>query len=326
MPMQQKKLIQQAKKIPPFINKWKSLRKCEQGLLHKLRSVIVIVWCVLSSYINCWWYVLTSVQVAGCWALHRVTRRLCQAGSCHATTTAAPAQARLVTRHAASLGGDTRHVPRSRSRVTCRPGQGPPAWRRWATWARSGDTHTLESRCSTCSEYRLWFLRLWPLTFKAFWAKRKDDTLEWFPFSGHHSKGFKSDQIKIIENDNKESNHTIQMKYKESYKAINTWFKLFEVWGQMKLLRHLMLKSVIILYLSCLNCTPLRPTLVVPVCGAAPLLAPGEPHHGPGLHVLLHTAADWDALSHSAFVPLIGTPLWLYWQQPQLRFQFNLVG
>ena len=28
------------------------------------------------------------------------------------------------------------------------------------------------------------------------------------------------------------------------------------------------------------------------MCGAAPLLAPGEPHQGPGLHVLLHTADD----------------------------------
>ena len=40
------------------------------------------------------------------------------------------------------------------------------------------------------------------------------------------------------------------------------------------------------------NYTPLKPTLVVPVCCAAPLLAPGEPHQGPGLHVLLHTADD----------------------------------
>ena len=37
-----KKLIQQAEKIPPFINKWKSLRKCEQGLLRKLRSVMLL--------------------------------------------------------------------------------------------------------------------------------------------------------------------------------------------------------------------------------------------------------------------------------------------
>ena len=42
MPMQQKKLIQQAEKIPPFINKWNSLRKCEQGLLRKLRSVMLL--------------------------------------------------------------------------------------------------------------------------------------------------------------------------------------------------------------------------------------------------------------------------------------------
>ena len=35
------------------------------------------------------------------------------------------------------------------------------------------------------------------------------------------------------------------------------------------------------------------------MCGAAPLLAPGDPHQGPGLHVLLHTAADDDEM-HSA--------------------------
>ena len=46
---------------------------------------------------------------------------------------------------------------------------------------------------------------------------------------------------------------------------------------------------------------PLRPTLVVPVCGAAPLLAPSDLHQGPGLHVLLHTADDE---MHSCTPPL----------------------